>query len=119
MKCFACVRESPDIYGLDNGWGNGYVLVPRTHKLFGMHTYDVEKFIEIDVPGGITWAEGELPGEVDDFEFITEKPKDLKDYWVLGFDTAHFGDDSSLDEALVIRKTLRLKKYLELDKFSR
>lgn len=121
MKCFACIRESysPSGCPIQKGRGNGYVLVPRTHKLFGMDTEAAGNFIDLDVQRGITWADGELPGEAYDFEFITERPDNLKDYWVLGFDTSYFGDDSSLDEAWVTRKTLRLKKYLELDKFSR
>lgn len=69
---------------VDFGWGNGYVLIPKGHKLHGVH-YDN---IDVDVHGGLTFSD-----LVD--EKWAEKlgvSKDYIGYWCVGFDTAHYSD---------------------------
>ena len=92
----------PKSYSIDFGWGNGYVLIPKGHKLYGVH-YDS---IDIYAHGGLTysnnydgWIENYL-NKGYDYELgnnlrkrIDEEGYDfLKDYWVIGFDTGHHGD---------------------------
>ena len=113
MKCYACIREFPkELYPFGRGWGNGYVLIPLNHKLHGKD-YTDNDFPDIDVHCGVTWSSGSLPGEAEYFEFITDKPENIDDYWVLGFDTGHCYDDASLDKEWVTRETLHFKELLE------
>jgi len=70
--------------GIDFGWGNGYVLIPKGHKLHGKH-YDE---INVDVHGGLTFSQ-----LVDD-EMAKKWKLDMEDVdsWCAGFDTCHYGD---------------------------
>ena len=63
---------------LDKGWGNGYVAIPPTHPAYKMD-YDTLMY-EIDIHGGVTFAG--FPNTLNEH----------KDWWVLGFDTCHYGD---------------------------
>ena len=115
------------------GWGNGYVLLPPSHPYFGLH-YDN---IDVDIHGGLTlsqsfdantfleWTEGlEIDGN------ITRKNyQNFDGYWMIGFDTAHYGDDmircskeyvleetkSLLDQCNKEFKRLRRKKLNKLN----
>lgn len=60
----------PRNYGLNFGWGNGYVFLPPGHPYHGVR-YDS---IPVEVHGGLTFSEAE--GE----------------FWKVGFDTAHWND---------------------------
>lgn len=80
--------------GIDHGWGNGYVNLPKWHKYYGVH-YDN---IPVDVHGGLTYSEQE------------------GDYWVVGFDTCHAWDtmekwpkEKVLEEAIQLMN--QLKKF--------
>lgn len=47
-------------------------------------------------------------------EYLTEEKDIPDDWWILGFDTCHFGDDEMIwDRPNVERETLSLKKQLE------
>ena len=56
--------------GVEFGWGNGYVALPKGHKYYQVDYDD----IPVDVHGGLTYSQ------------------QMGDYWVVGFDTAHFSD---------------------------
>lgn len=60
-------------YVIQHGWGNGYVGLPPWHPYYKMD-YDN---IPVSCHGGLTYA------GLDDDEKL----------WVIGFDTAHSGDD--------------------------
>ena len=79
------------------GWGNGYVLVPSNHPFYNVD-YDN---ISVHVHGGLTFGQkfnsnrflewiskNEILGDV-----TIENYKKFEDYWMIGFDTAHYGDD--------------------------
>jgi hypothetical protein len=71
--------------GFENfGWGNGYVIIPPNHKLHGRHYDD----IDVNVHGNLTFS------ELADNKLIEWLGLDIGDLgsWVVGFDTAHFGD---------------------------
>jgi hypothetical protein len=82
-------RVTEDIL-IEKGWGNGYVAVPPAHPLYlgSLDTVTDNELIakkisavgSLDVNGGITY---------NDFGDGKNAPKD---WWVFGFDTAHFGD---------------------------
>ena len=60
--------------GNDHGWGNGYVVIPKGHKLHGVDYNN----IGIIVHGGLTYSES----------------NDVDDTWIIGFDTCHCGDNA-------------------------
>ena len=75
------------------GWGNGYVMIPPNHPLFEVNYTDIEG---IDVHGGLSFGERYL------------------DFWVIGFDTLHFGDNQERwTKERVLQETLRLKDQIE------
>lgn len=80
------------------GWGNGYVCVPKGHDLYEKVYTD----IPIGVHGGWTFSEHANHLNWDE---ITE---DLKDTWIIGFDTAHYSDDiKHWPKARVVEETKR------------
>jgi hypothetical protein len=90
------------------GWGNGYVAVPREHKYFSIGYDDVP----VKVHGGLTFGH-QLSDIKKDF-FPEIKGKARKDWWVFGFDTAHFSDTKlNWTESKVKEETENLKKQLE------
>jgi hypothetical protein len=61
----------------ERGWGNGYAVVPKGHPLYGIEE-PYGKGHVIDVNSEITFAGW--------------RQHNGKEYWVIGFDTAHYGD---------------------------
>ena len=71
--------QSPHRWGpTERGWGNGYVRIAEGHKYYDK-TYDD---IPVNVHGGLTFG-----------DHIMDNDKWSDGYWV-GFDTAHYGDNS-------------------------
>ena len=82
---------------MDFGWGNGYVLLPYNHPLYGKDYNDLELYAH----GGLTFS------EYFNVQRFLEWIKDLKidgdvtrenyekfnNYWIIGFDTNHSGDN--------------------------
>lgn len=96
---------NPEFFGTHNG----YVILDHNHPLSSVHYNDIyenglyEKY-NIEVHGGITFS-----NRLSIFKHSTdfsETPEllDYQDYWVLGFDTQHAGDDA---EKWSAKKTLR------------
>jgi hypothetical protein len=97
--------------GRNFGWGNGYVIIPEGHPMYGKHYDD----IPVEVNGGLTFAEN-----VSDMnrEHWPEIPEDITSGWVVGFDTAHSWDTlSRWPKEKVERETNRLR--LQLEKLSK
>jgi len=100
MKTF--VKRSP-LTGMPMpiGWGNGYVIIPKGHPLHGKDYED----IDINVHGGLTFSES-AETLLDEWDEIS--PED-REGWVVGFDTAHYGDDDTTwDYSAVVAETERL-----------
>jgi hypothetical protein len=75
-------------YGLDFGWGNGYIVIPKGHKLYGMHYNSIHDFIpQLDCNGGLTFSE--FGSECKSWSEINSLDYDK---WIVGFDTAHSWD---------------------------
>jgi hypothetical protein len=74
---------------IQRGWGNGYVIIPKGHALHGIDYNEINKSFDVNVHGGLTYS------ELIDEEFV-ENIKNLHSYdigcWMIGFDTAHYGD---------------------------
>ena len=62
------------------GWGNGYVRIVEGHPFYGMNYMD----IPVNVHGGLTFG-----------DHVMDNNHFPDGYWV-GFDTAHYGDDSEI-----------------------
>lgn len=70
---------------IEFGWGNGYVIIPKEHKLHGVHYDDINVYVH----GGLTFS------ELVDLEIIETFGLDIEDEgkWCVGFDTAHYNDN--------------------------
>jgi hypothetical protein len=90
----------------DFGWGNGYVIIPEDHPMYGVH-YDE---IPVDVHGGLTFSESVKDMDIENWPQI----EGIKGGWVVGFDTCHYGDtESRWTKERVQKETDRLGKQLE------
>ena len=84
---------------VEYGWGIGYVLLPYNHPFWGKDYDD----ISIDVHGGLTFG-GKFDFErfekwLGNRQFFGDvnlkNYKRFDNYWMIGFDTAHYGDNPS------------------------
>uniref|UniRef100_A0A6M3M5A3 Uncharacterized protein n=1 Tax=viral metagenome TaxID=1070528 RepID=A0A6M3M5A3_9ZZZZ len=91
------------------GWGNGYVVIPKGHKLHGKSYDEIHNLIpSLRVNGGLTFSKDANNLDWD------ELPENSKDGWVVGFDTAHYGDTfERWSKENVIAEAEKLKKQLE------
>lgn len=100
---------------MPHGWGNGYVIIPIGHKLHGIDYYELNNMLgeqlSYFVHGGLTYAELLKKDDVAHFNCIAEDVGS----WVVGFDTAHYGDTlDNWNEKDVLEEAENLKKYLEM-----
>lgn len=87
------------------GWGNGYVLLPPDHLYYNIDYDD----IPVDVYGGLTFS-----NYVSESGFKHKIDEKYHNYWCIGFDTAHSGDNSfNWPKERVLEETIKLKKQLE------
>ena len=115
-------RELSESLKLDFGWGNGYVAVHRSHPLFGkeynkpIHLYGKKLEYLIDVHGGITFSNTDgktnlnritVDEKGNEVPYIKKNPKD---WWVFGFDTAHFQDNANNWTKQAVIKELNEKR---------
>lgn len=115
-------------YEFEHGTHNGYVAVPPENKYHGKSIGDMGGF---NVHGGITFSEPatypdkmngmeikqEYVGKrnilLEKAEFITENTEIGDDWWIFGFDTAHWGDNKyDWDRQAVIEETLSMMEQL-------
>lgn len=94
-------KELSHLGSIDCGWGNGYVAVPPGHPWHGVSYMD----IECDIHGGLTY--GQTKNNLNWYE-----AKDVPvDYYIVGFDTAHYGDSKhSCPKEYVLDQVEYLKK---------
>ena len=115
-------------YEFEHGTHNGYAAVPPENKYHGKSIGDMEGF---NVHGGITFSEPAIyPDKMNGMEikqeyvgkrnlllekaeFITENTEIGDDWWIFGFDTAHWGDNKhDWDRQAVIEETLSMMEQL-------
>lgn len=70
------------------GFRTGYVGLPKDNMLYGRHYDD----IDVSCHGCLTYSKDHLYGQED------------KDLWWIGFDTGHWGDGYSYEEAIELFK---------------
>ena len=71
---------------LKRGWGNGYVALPRRHPYFGLGYEEINEKLEYYVHGGLTFSSSS--DDIQGWEEVTG----MNDMWIIGWDTAHYGD---------------------------
>lgn len=84
MKTLVLENKHLDRSLMDFGWGNGYVIIPKEHRLHGLDYDD----IDVDIHGGLTFSK--LVDEKMTSKFNLE-PSDIGS-WCIGFDTCHYED---------------------------
>ncbi len=98
------------------GYANGYVAIPKEHPFYGQDYDFINKFV--DVHGGLTFSKS-MHSVFKDFDWANIRCincdfEDIpEDYWVIGFDTLHSGDDESLDAIWCTYETIRLMYQLK------
>ncbi len=99
-------------FHFSTGWGRGYVGLPFWHPCYKVH-YDN---IPVKIHGGLTFSEWD----------------EDEDLWVIGFDTAHSGDNKDknnyeyvlnetyylLDQCLSVKEVQRIIKLNKLNKLT-
>lgn len=94
------------------GEANGYVAIPPEHPLYGK---DFDDILGIDVHGGLTCSVPISKYKMEDTEFISDATEVPSDWWLLGFDTMHSGDNKvNWPKERVKEETLKLQKQLEM-----
>lgn len=132
MKLIAFIAPAP-VAIFAHGTHNGYVAVPPEHPCFRGNYYE-QPVCGLDVHGGITFSEPVCAEEntfmskrkfkpecigmrhplLKEAEYLTEEKDIPDDWWILGFDTCHLGDDEMIwNRPNVASETLRLKEQLE------
>lgn len=130
MKLIAFIAPTPAMM-FSHGTHNGYVAVPPEHPLYGKDMFD-DAIDALDVHGGITLSDAVImPSEDNDIkinpkyvgkrhplldraEYLTEEKNIPDDWWILGFDTCHYGDNEMIwNRPNVVSETLHLKEQLE------
>ena len=125
---FLDVKFDLSEYEFEHGTHNGYVAVPPENKYHGRNINDMEFF---DVHGGITFSQpaiypdrmngmninekyiGKRNCILTEAEFITENTEIGDDWWIFGFDTAHWGDNKyNWDRKAVTEETLSMMEQL-------
>ena len=61
MKCCACIIPGVPLPFISRGWGNGYVLIPQGHPLYGKFDFYAPEFEGLEVHGGITYSDKNIP----------------------------------------------------------
>lgn len=117
VQCF-CIKNPQRDYPMhiERGWGNGYLVFDRTHPLYGRHYDEINTSRHMSSHGG--WTYSQMAGEhflKSDIKLVEIENKEVKikdDDWIIGFDTAHWGDDlTTCHKDYVINHTKELKKY--------
>jgi hypothetical protein len=102
------IREITWLNFCDHGYGCGYVTLPKTHPCYGKHYDD----IDVQVHGGLTYGRKVTQKDIDSNTWPELTQEDLGK-WMVGFNTAHLGDNSiDQDENYVIQETESLYQQL-------
>lgn len=103
FKAFIIENDQLSLYG--GGYGNGYVLLPKEHDLWGSY-YDSEEIQNLDVHGGITFSEKVTEGLLINKRFGPYLDEKDLDKWIIGFDTKHFEDTIEIWSKEMVEKEI-------------
>lgn len=124
---FIVENKFEECKSLECGFANGYVAIPPTNKDWGKFYEN----IDANIHGGLTYSEPYLkreylksknkPFNKDNWErclygkpiYLTLNNEIPDDWWVVGFDTFHYGDNkATCDINFCISETLKLAEQL-------
>ena len=89
LKTFVLeLTHFPRTMGMDFGWGNGYVVIPKGHKWYKKPYDDI--MYECNTSQELTF--GELVKDLKSDKWKKHLDESDKDSYIVGFDTAHFND---------------------------
>lgn len=101
MSDYEIILKPSKSNSLAVGWGNGYVALPPSHPYYDKPYEE----IPVDVHGGLTY--GKMATQL-------HFPSIPSNHYIVGFDTAHFGDSTSywtrervLEEAQSLQQQLK------------
>lgn len=101
-------KNLPTSYRNNIGWGNGYVAIPKNHFLYGLDYDEIHNIININVHGGLTFS-----NSYENCKHWKEVTEEYKDCWIIGFDTAHYGDNIyNCSKEYVLSETIKLRDYI-------
>lgn len=91
---FKITKRTWGFRDIETGWGNGYVFLPKGHRFYGIDYDEINQHVEVH--RGLTYSREDDDG-----------------FWVVGFDTAHFGDNKdNWNRSRVLKETLKLRDQL-------
>lgn len=97
-----------------HGEANGYVAVPPESGLWGIDYDDMNKKINYDIHGGLTFDDHADFFNIDDINCSVPLPEDFPKWYVYGFDTLHSGDNSETWPLIKVElEALKLKALLK------
>lgn len=75
-----------ELHAFGCGHSNGYIAVPKDHPWYEVHY----NHIDVNIHGGLTFS-----NNMSDWikEIAVGELPETNDYWVIGFDTCHYGDN--------------------------
>jgi len=100
-------------YHFECGWGNGYVALPPGHLLWGINYDQLNNYIRVH--GGLTYSNQFSEEWRNRIKELGNVPEEVtEEWWVIGFDTAHFRDNEyDQDEAYVRAEAKYLKEQID------
>lgn len=117
-KCIPMMCKTPN-FSASHGQFNGYVAIPYelwdrmkkhvdTEKMdqFGMFEYDLMPNDIYSPHGGLTFGHqyDDFSTDEDFIPMLDVRKVDTRNYFVIGFDTCHYGDDSVTWNAKAVRE---------------
>lgn len=101
-------------YAIERGWGNGYLVIPKEHPLWGVHYDVINQSPHLEAHGGWTFSNYYSKMKKLEDEMITDGPsfKLNSNDWIIGFDTAHYDDNlMNWSKDRVFKHILELAEY--------
>lgn len=91
------------------GWGNGYAVIPKNHPCYEMHYDIIHAKYDINVHRGLTFGRNAKELKSWPIKKCIRKNK----LWIVGFDTAHYGDnEKTWPKSRVLKEARKLAKQL-------
>ena len=103
MKTFITTKAYSETFRIQarTGWGCGYVHIPKDHPFLVQLSQQNDSYFYLspeNCPEEITFSEWDC---------------DNKDYYIIGFDTAHSWNDDSQDKEYVTLKANEIKDLVD------
>ena len=105
---------------IEQGWGNGYVLIPNDHPFadkeqwseYGDESSGIKTY-STGVVGNLTVTASGQPSSVSLAKKKYGFTKEMESYFLLGFDTAHGHNSKADDFTSVVYDTISLVEHLK------